>query len=92
MPNGHKIQLPVDTFKENPALERVAIRYPGTFIEKHTFSNLHGLKELSLLASNSWSPVKRPELVISKASPLYESIKSGEKKPERYLIVEATGD
>ena len=92
MPNGHEIQLPEDIFKENPALERVEIRYPRTFIERQTFRHLDNLKELKVINRTSWDPVKYPELVISKKSPLYESIKSGETKPSRYLTMEAADD
>ena len=90
MPSGHEIQLPEGMFKANPALERVEISYPRTFIEKKTFIHLDNLKELSLLNSSSWTPVKLPTLVISEKSPLYKAIKSGETKPSRYLLVEPT--
>ena len=90
MPSGHEIQLPEEMFKANPALERVEIRYPRTFIEKKTFSHLDNLKELSLLNSNSWTPVKLPTLVISEKSPLHKAIKSGETNPSRYLLAEST--
>ena len=56
MPSGHEIQLPEGMFKANPALERVEISYPRTFIEKKTFSHLDNLKELSLLNSSSLDP------------------------------------
>ena len=91
-PSGHEIQLPEDMFRENPLLERVDIEYPRTFIEKHTFSHLHNLKELLVLNSTSWDPVNEPALVISKASPLYQSIRAGETKPSRYRIVDPTED
>ena len=39
-PSGHEVQLPEEIFKENPALERVEIVYPKTFIERHTFDHL----------------------------------------------------
>ena len=79
-------------FKENPTLERVEIAYPRTFIERQTFRHMDNLKELKVLNRTSWDPVKFPELVISKKSPLYESIKSGETRPSRYLMVEAADD
>ena len=91
-PNSHEIQLPEDMFKENPALERAEIGYPRTFIERQTFRHLDNLKELEVLNLSSWTPVEFPELVISKKSPLYESIKSGETRPSRYLMVEAADD
>ena len=91
-PSGHEIQLPEDMFKENPALERVEIAYPRTFIERQTFRHMDNLKELKVLNRTSWDPVKFPELVISKKSPLYESIKSGKTRPSRYLMVEAADD
>ena len=65
---------------------------PRTFIERHTFDHLESLEELKLLNSSSWSPVKFPELVISKESPLYQSIRSGETIPSSYQLVEAAGD
>ena len=91
-PSGHEVQLPEEIFRENPALERAEITYPRTFIERHTFSHLDNLKELLLLNSSSSDPVKFPELVISKKSPLYQSIRSGETRPSRYLLAEAADD
>ena len=91
-PSGHEVQLPEEIFKGNPALERVEIVYPRTFIERHTFDHLESLEELKLLNSSSWDPVRFPELVISKESPLYQSIRSGETIPSRYRLAEAAGD
>ena len=91
-PNGHEVQLPEEIFKENPALERVEIAYPRTFIERHTFSQLHDLKELHVLNRTHWTPVRPPELVISRDSPLYQSIRSGETIPGLYRLAEAAGD
>ena len=91
-PSSHEIQLPEDMFKENPALERAEIAYPRTYIERQTFRHLDNLKELEVLNLSSWNPVEFRELVISKKSPLYESIKSGETRPSRYLMVEAADD
>ena len=87
-PGGHEVQLPEGIFKGNPALERVEITHPRTFIERHTFSHLDNLQELDVLNRTHWSPVKFPELVISKGSPLYQSIRSGETKPSRYLLAD----
>ena len=91
-PSGHEVQLPEEIFKGNPKLERVEIRYPKTFIERHTFDHLHGLKELKLLTSGNWSPVKFPELVLSRESPLYRAIRSGETTPSRYRVAEGAND
>ena len=91
-PNGHEVQLPEEIFKENPALERVEIAYPRTFIERHTFSQLHDLKELHVLNRTYSTPVRPPELVISRDSPLYQSIRSGETIPGLYRLAEAAGD
>ena len=91
-PSGHEIQLPENLFRDNPFLERIEIEYPKTFIEKHTFSHLHNLKELLLLHDGSWTRVKTPPLAISKNSPLYQSIRSGESTLHRYLTVEPTED
>ena len=90
--SGHGVQLPEEIFKGNPALERVEIAYPRTFIERHTFSQLHDLKELKVLNRTFSDPVRFPELVISKESPLYQSIRSGETTPSRYRLAEAAGD
>ena len=90
--SGHEVQLPEEIFKGNPALERVEIAYPRTFIERHTFSQLHDLKELKVLNRTYSDPVRFPELVISKESPLYQSIRSGETTPSRYRLAEAAGD
>ena len=68
------------------------ITYLRTFIERQTFRYLDSLKDLKVLNRTSWDPVKFPELVISKTSPLYESIKSGETRPSRYLMVEVADD
>ena len=91
-PSGHEVQLPEEIFKGNPELERVEIVYPRTFIERHTFDHLESLEELKLLNSSSWDPVRFPELVISRESPLYQSIRSGEIKPYGYSMVETAGD
>ena len=53
-PGGHEIQLPEDMFKENPALQRVEITYPRTFIERQTFRHLDSLKDLKVLNRTSW--------------------------------------
>ena len=90
--SGHGVQLPEEIFKGNPALERVEIAYPRTFIERHTFSQLHDLKELKVLNRTYSDPVRFPELVISKESPLYQSIRSGETTPSRYRLAEAADD
>ena len=91
-PSGHEVQLHEEIFKGNPKLERVEIKYPKTFIERHTFDHLHGLKELLLLNSSSWTPVKFPELVLSGESPLYRAIRSGETTPSRYRVAEGAND
>ena len=90
--SGHEVQLPEEIFKGNPALERVEIAYPRTFIERHTFSQLHDLKELKVLNRTFSDPVRFPELVISKESPLYQSIRSGETTPSRYRLAEGADD
>ena len=91
-PSGHEVQLPEEIFDGNPALERVEIAYPRTLIERYTFSHLHNLKELEVLNRTHWDPVKFPELVISRESPLYQAIRSGETTPSRYRLAEGADD
>ena len=62
---------------EPPAADRVASQLPPTTGKRR---------------SNSGSSRRFPELVLSKESPLYQSIRSGETKPSRYVLIEADGD
>ena len=80
-------EIPKVLFKHPPGLPENGLAH-RTYIERQTFRHLDNLKELEVLNLSSWTPVKFPELVISKKSPLYESIKSGETRPSRYMMVE----